>query len=251
MNRTLLIVALCAGCAVPRAALAPSEARNGMQVVEGTAPDGLDWRLWLPAELAPGKKLRLAVWLHGARDSGEAVIEPLAPLLAQHGCALVVPLKSSYVGWSSPEIKALFSRTLPEIARRPEIDAQLPLVIGFSAGGQMALHLWQKAPEVLGGLVLVGTIPALVSDQTESPVALPPTELVQGTAVLSFVGEKERGASEWARVAPAWLTAGVPLTLQIVPARAHQWLIDAPEKALLESWLTAVFDSSTTPPPGG
>lgn len=222
--------------------------RDGLEVTEGTTPDGLSYRLW---HAPNGTRQRLAVWLHPSRDSGEAMIEPLAPLLARHGYALLVPLKSEYLGWSSAEIKALFARTLPEIAKRPDVDAQLPLVIGFSAGGQMALHLWQKAPEVLGGVVVIGTVPALVSDNAAIQLTLPPADLAGGTAVLSFVGEQESGASAWAKAAPQWLAAGIPLTLKIVPARGHQWLISETETTLLDTWLTAVSESSTTPHPGG
>ncbi len=249
-SQALALLLALSACTVPRAAAVQS-VRDGMRVVEGVAPDGLRWRLWLPEAATPQHTLRLAVWLHPSRDSGEALIEPLAPLLAEHGYALLVPLKTDYLGWSSVEIKALFAHTLPEVARRPDIDARLPLVIGFSAGGQMALHLWQKAPEVLGGVVLIGTVPALVSDQTERPVVLPAPELVCGTAVLSLVGERERGAAGWTRVAAGWLAAGVPLTLKIVPARSHEWLIDEPERVLLSGWLDAIAESSTTPRPGG
>ena len=50
---------------------------------------------------------------------------------------------------------------------------------------------------------------------------------------------------------PTWLAAGVPLPLKIGPARPHGWLIDAPERQLLETWLEAVSESSTPAHPGG
>ncbi len=219
--------------------------RDGMQVIEGNPVDGLAWRLWLPTHASASERLRLAVWLHPSRDSGEVIIEPLAPLLAKHGYALLVPLKNDYHGWTSTEIKALFGQTIPHVALRPDVDAQLPLLIGFSAGGQMALHLWHKAPEALGAVVLIGTLPALVSDGVKQPVIIPAREQVLGTAVLSLVGENERGAADWVRVAPDWLAAGVPLTLQIVSARSHEWLIGPRETVLFETWLETISESST------
>ena len=242
----LVLAAVAAGCvgSPPRAPVA-----EGMQALEGTTAGACSWRLWTPA-VAP-RPLRLAIWLHPSQASGEQLIEPLAPLLSKHGYALLVPIKPRYLGWTSEEIQALFSSVIPDVARASGVDPQLPLVIGFSAGGQMALHLWQRAPDALGAVVLVGTIPALVSGQAELPVEFPPRALLEGTAVLSLVGGLERGAQQWTKAAPAWLEAGVPLTLTVVPARAHEWLFDAPARALLDAWLQAIGESSTHPPPGG
>lgn len=222
----LLFAAACATTPPPAPAV-----REGLHAVAGKTQGGFAWRLWVdPAAKAPQK---VAVWMHPSRDSGEAMIEPLAPLLARHGYALLVPLKPEYHGWNSEDAQALFGQVLPDAAKSPNVNPQGPLVIGFSAGGQMALLLWRKAPDALGGLVLIGTAPL-------PPDALPTRALAEGTAVLSLVGETEPSAATWVNAAPAWLAAGVPLTLKVVAGRGHEWLVDVNERTLLETWLDAL-----------
>lgn len=225
------LAVFAAGCAAPQRA--PPPAREGLRAVEGEPMRGMAWRLWLPREASPRR--RLVVWLHPSLDSGETFIEPLAPLFARHGYALLVPLKSEVQGWTSEDVQVLFKQVLPRVAQDPGVDATEPLIIGWSAGGQMALHLWQTAPEALGGVVLVGTTPELL------PFALPAREATAGTAVLSIVGSLERGAPDWTNAVSFWRARGIPLTLKIVPGRAHEWLFDDGDaRAFLETWLAAI-----------
>lgn len=230
----LALGAVVSACALPRVPARPvPPPQEGLVPIEGPASHGMAWRLWMPDTPRPPR--RFVVWLHPSRGSGEPLIEPLAPLFARHGYALLVPLKPEYAGWTSEDVRTLFGELMPVAAKTPGIDPREPVVIGWSAGGQMALHLWQTSAQALGGVVLVGTTPELL------PGKMPPRDAVEGTAVLSIVGALERGAPDWKAAFEGWRAWGVPLTLKVVPDRAHEWLFsEKPEQNFLETWLDAI-----------
>lgn len=223
----VLLGALLAGCVTPARPIVAND-----RVLEGTTDAGITWRL----HRDESKTQRLAVWLHPTGETSAEKIEPLAPLLAKYGYALLVPLQRKG-GWSGEEATAVFNGLVPTLP----VDTHEPLLIGFSAGAQMALLLWQKHPDAFGGVVLIGAAPRLD--------ALPAN--AESTAVLALVGEKEPIVEEWLRAVEPWRKAGIPLTLKIVEGRGHEFLLTPAELPLFEQWLQAVQESSTTPPSGG
>lgn len=206
--------------------------RDGLRAVQGVTR-GMGWRLWVdPSAKAPQ---RVAVWLHPHGEAGRDLVGPLAPVFARHGYALLEPLSETNDVWTGVEANIVFGDVLPAAAAAGHADPQGPLVLGWSAGGQLALHLWRMAPDALGGVVVVGTTPELV------PGTWPDRARLEGTAILSLVGADERGAADWVRALPAWKEHGVPVTLSIVPGRGHEWLLAGPDEvALLDAWLAAL-----------
>ena len=89
----------------------------------------------------------------------------------------------------------------------------------------------------MGGMILVSTVPSLVENALEKPLVPLPKDRVQNTAILSLVGEEERGNQAWTQVSERWLAGGVPLTLAVVRGKGEGWLMGEPQTRLLDQWL--------------
>lgn len=198
----------------------------------------MGYRVHLPPVLS-AQRPRVALWLHGAGSAGADLIEPLAPLLARHGFALVVPQNKDVRGWTSKDIVELFGKVLPEAAQRYGLSAEQPLLIGYSAGAQMALHLWHPAPERWAGLVLVAGAPQLTTVDRVEDIVIEAAESWRyaGTPILALSGERDPGASKWRSALERWKRAGVPLDFRQVPNVDHQWCVGAFERERLDRWL--------------
>jgi pimeloyl-ACP methyl ester carboxylesterase len=185
---------------------------------------------------------RIAVWLHPERSSGAELIEPLAPLFARHGFALVVPTEKNFRTWESRDVEELFGRVLPEAAQRYTLLAEQPLLVGYSAGAQIALHLWHQAPERWAGLVLVGSAPQLISSDAVQDITFPAAEAWRygGTPVLSIVGELDPSSGKWRSVLDKWKAVGVPLDFKQVPNADHHWCVGAFEEERLDAWMATL-----------
>ena len=127
---------------------------DDVKTIEAFPEGGLRYRLRMPATATREKPARLIVWLHPSGGSMDNVVEGLAPTLAKHGYALAVFTQKQFMGWTSDDAQLLIDKTLPAIAKTEGLDAARPILMGFSAGGQMALLLWHEHPEQCGGLVL-------------------------------------------------------------------------------------------------
>ena len=204
-------------------------------------PSGMGYRVLLPPVLS-AQRPRIAVWLHPAGSAGTDLVEPLAPLLARHGFALLVPQDKDFRGWTSKEIVELFGAVLPEASARYGLSPEQPLLIGYSAGAQMALHLWHPAPEKWAGLVLVAGAPLLTSVSSAEEISFSASESWRyaGTPILSIAGERDPGAAKWRSALERWKTAGVPLDFRQVPNVDHQWCVGAFEVERLDRWLDGI-----------
>jgi pimeloyl-ACP methyl ester carboxylesterase len=202
---------------------------------------GMGYRVLLPSVLS-AQRPRMAVWLHGAGSGGTNLAQPLAPVLARHGFALLIPENKDFRGWTSKDLKELFGQVLPEAAQQYGLSAEQPLLIGYSAGAQAALHLWRPAPERWAGLVLVGGTPQLTTVDHVEDIAIAQEDAWRfaGTPILAISGERDPGASKWRSVLEKWKTAGVPLDFRQVPNLDHQWCVGAFERERLDRWLESV-----------
>jgi predicted esterase len=177
------------------------------------------------------------VWLHPSGAPFNDRVERLAPRLARRGFALLVPTHKQFREWIGSEANQLMTRTLPDAATLSGIDGRRPILMGFSAGAQMALLLWAAAPERFGGLVLSGAAPAFLEEGRVSVRPPPEAAARARTPVLVIAGALDPVASVWERHAQGWSSAGVPLTLEVVPGEAHRLLLDAQALPALLRWL--------------
>jgi len=205
------------------------------------APDkGLHYRVFTAEDAAKKPPLRLLVWLHPSGDSMIGTMESLAPGFAQHGFALLVPTNKQFQNWVPDEANQLMNVTLPDVATVPGVDAKRPILLGFSAGAQMALELWNSAPEKFGGVAVVGAAPLLPEGDKLVETNPKPSPKLAGTPMLVLVGEEEPVTRRWRERSPAWKAAGVPITLQIALGQGHDTLFEGVGIDMIHEWLDTI-----------
>jgi predicted esterase len=135
------------------------------------------------------------------------------------------------------------SVSLNEINKIAGIDAHKPIFLGFSAGGQMALNIWQDNAAKCGGLIIDAAYPIEQRATGTVPLELPKNDAIKSVPILVFVGEKDsagKACALWLKTVPKWLDAGIPLQVNCVPDKGHQWLIGEKEAKVVEEWLAQV-----------
>ena len=214
----------------------------GLKTVTGLPKGGLRYRLRVDANATGERRNRLIVWLHPSGGSMNNVVEEMAPMLARRGYALLVFTQKNFMGWGDEDAAAM-DKTLEAVGRIAGIDANRPVLMGFSAGGQMGLTLWGRKPGRWGGLVLDAAYPTDMEAYVQGRVqamTLPKDEAVRKVPIFAVVGQKDGGLAMWKKVQKPWLDAGVPLTLVEVPDKAHTWLFGREQRELLDGWLGEV-----------
>lgn len=215
----------------------------GVKTVEGFPEKGLRYRLRISPDATREKPARLIIWLHPSGGSMDEQVEKLSIHFIRDGYALLVLTQKNYNFWSEPDAKALLEETLPEVAKTEGLDANKPILMGFSAGGQMALQMWYQNPGAYGGLVLDAAYP-LDSDKYAhgqiDTLPLPINQGIKTCPIFAIVGGADGGSRLWQTVEEPWRKASVPLTIHIIPGEGHAWLFSASQIAFLNDWLKDV-----------
>ena len=209
----------------------------GVKTVEEKPEGGLAYRLRMSPDATKEKPNRLLVWLHPSGGSMNKQVEAMTTRFIQRGYALLVFTKKDFRFWGGDDSVRL-SKTLDVVSKIDGISDDRPVLMGFSAGGQMAMELWSTNPEGLGGLVLDAAYPihAMVGPQ-QSAIELPKSEAARKVPMFVLVGTADVGSPLWKRVEPEWQKAGVPLTVRYIEGRKHEWLVGAEEADALDKWL--------------
>ena len=213
---------------------------KGVKTIEGNPDGGLRYRLRLSETATAEKPHRLIVWLHPSGGSMNNVVEALAPRFADCGFALLVLTQKQFLSWSGDEADQLVQKTLPDVTKHKVVDVNKPILLGYSAGGQMALNLWTADPTKWGGIVLDAAYPVKMEDGKYVPQELPKNEGIQKVPFLVLVGEKDGGSGLWKKLTPQWREARVPLTIRHIEGKGHTWLFGKDQVALLQTWLKDV-----------
>lgn len=215
----------------------PAEEIKGVRTVEGSPEGGLRYRLRMSPSATAERPDRLIVWLHPAGGSMNQAVEPLSERFAKLGYALLVLTQKDWRFWSGPDVEKLFTKTLPEVAKVPGLRAESPILMGYSAGGQAALMVWQANPGKFGGLVLDAAYPVRQTPKGVEIVQLPDDPAAKQTPMFVLVGDKDGGSQVWRTLEPIWRRAGVPLTIRYIPDKGHAWLFGPKELDDLAKWL--------------
>jgi predicted esterase len=221
----------------------PGPVVSSLKSVDGSPEGGLRYRLLMSNEATAEKPQRLLVWMHPSGGSMNDTVVGLAARWSKAGWAVLVPTQKKWGGWSTDDAAKLVDKTLPEAAKTAGIDAKRPVLIGFSAGGQMAIELWRKDAARWGGLVLDAAYPIdpEAYGQGQVVVIAPPEgEAPKSAPVRVIVGDADQGHFLWKQAEGSWRKAGVPLTVTYVAGGKHAWLVKDAEADALDAWLAGV-----------
>lgn len=213
-----------------------------LKTVKDAPEGGLRYRLRISPQATAEKPHRLIVWLHPSGGSANRLVEAMAPQFAARGYALLVPSQKNWGGWSNADAEALMNKTLPAAAEKtPAVDAKRPLLMGYSAGGQIALEIWYAKPALVGGLVLDAAYPVKIENR---PYVLHevPQDLAAAKQVPLFVlvGAKDGGLRFWQQAQKDWTELQKNITVHTVPGKGHAWLFDKERTDLLLTWLESL-----------
>lgn len=210
---------------------------EGVRTIENEVDDGLRYRLRIGSKATKEHRHRLVVWLHPSGGSMNNAVEAFAPRLAEHGYAVVVFTQKNFAGWSGDDATRL-ERTLEALGTIEGLDARRPLLLGYSAGGQMALMLWQKDPARWGGLVLDAAYPVDLRGDRPT-LQLPPkdADAAKQTPIFVLVGGRDGGARVWQQAEKPYREAGIPLSVEYVEGQGHTWLFGKDQTGRLLDWL--------------
>jgi len=213
----------------------------GLTNADGTPPGGLRYRLLVAGDATAQKPQRILVWMHPAGSSMNDVVAPLATQWTKAGWALLLPTQKAWDGWTAEEASKLLNVTLADVGKKfPAVSVAKPVLVGYSAGGQMALSAWENNPAPFGGLVLDAAYPIDLAAMKENrivPSKLPAGDALKKVPMFVMVGSKDGGTSVWQQIESDWRKAGVPLTIDYVAGREHEWLLDDTRAAALVAWL--------------
>ncbi|RKH13908.1 hypothetical protein D7V77_40250 [Corallococcus sp. CA041A] len=230
MGSRVRFAALTLALATACASALPVPRTPGVAVMPtrtGAPENGLPYRLFVSGKATPDHPHRLVVWLHPTGTDGLTLVEPLANAFATQGYALLTFPREHAQGWSGADANRVMLGTLPEVARVPGVDAERPVLLGFSAGAQMALELWAARPDAFRALVLIAGAPRLSRGDEYNP---PRSAAHARVPLLSFIGERDGSAPLWRTALESWRAAGLRLDSREVPGQGHTWLLVRPHE---------------------
>ncbi|HLX60335.1 MAG TPA: hypothetical protein VKX17_03540 [Planctomycetota bacterium] len=209
----------------------------GVKTVEGAPAIGLRYRLRMSPSASKEKPQRLIVWMHPSGGSMNATIEALSPRFIKDGFALMVFTKKTFAGWSGDDA-AKIAAALDDVVKTAGISDDRPILMGFSAGGQMALELWTSVGAGLGGLVLDAAYPVRMGAGGKFAKMDPPKDdAALKTPMFVLVGTADGGSQVWKQSEDAYKKSGIPLTIAYLEGRKHEWLFGKSELDALDKWL--------------
>jgi poly(3-hydroxybutyrate) depolymerase len=98
--------------------------------------------LFVPAGVAPEKKLPLILTLHGSGQDPEAYVSAFKDLAEKESLAVVGPASGDSIRWASPEDGPLLLHDIIEqVAAKISIDGRRLYLFGHSAGAVFALQM--------------------------------------------------------------------------------------------------------------
>jgi len=120
------------------------------------------YKLFAPPGAEKKKNLPLVVYLH---PSGGPMLTEFQrdylPVLTKRGCVVAVPLSKDKRQWAVRSDTYIRS-VITDVGARYSIDAKRIVLLGISAGGQVALFLADRTPKQFRAVVVVSTNPVVI-----------------------------------------------------------------------------------------
>lgn len=175
----------------------------------------------LPGSLAPGERRPLLVALHPYGGTAAAFAEALRPVAARAGAVLVAPEALARVGdgfsWGVVEEgeHLVLAALANALATRP-VDPSRVVLVGFSQGGDLAVNLLLKRPDLAAGAIGLSA----THDRRVAPI---PARAPDGAPRFAFLNGRLDGEADANRVAAKALErAGFRVLLRLYPNVGHE-----------------------------
>ncbi|MGH7145948.1 MAG: TPR end-of-group domain-containing protein [Planctomycetota bacterium] len=216
----------------------------GLRSVEDLPEGGLRYRLLIDPKADEKNPAQVVIWLHPSGGSMNSVVETeLASEFAKRGYALLVVTQKQWNYWDGKEAEQLLDKTWPAVLKVKGVAQEKPILMGFSAGGQLALEVWAQNPTGFAGLILDSAYPfdmEAYQHRQIKQMALPAGDASKKTPFLVLVGTLDPAKAMWEQAQDTWHEAGVPLIVDYVKNGRHQWLVGPSQKTELLQWLEDV-----------
>jgi predicted esterase len=207
------------------------------QPISETVPDVGRYELYVPFQ-KEGEEAPLLVWLHPAGGYANQLVTRWWPDLHELGYALMLPRSKTERHWGLNEDKTLYAY-IDHAAKKHPVDPERVVLLGYSAGGQLAFHMGMTRPERLAGIVTMAAVP--VKGPRDLSTALPDKKHKDSLAYFMVLGEQERGAVRIAQRAQLELLAdGFSAVLHVIEGAGHTF--HEAEKKNILAWLGEVAE---------
>ncbi len=159
------------------------------------------------------------VFIHGVATFGELWAPDLVPLTSDF--RVIVYDRRGY-GSSSESPRDWAAHQEDAAALIETLNAAPAIIVGYSGGAIIALHLVLKRPELVAGLILLD--PAFNIKRCMTPDLL--TNLTMARLLRRLRGER-RGAERWMRYISSYSTGGSAFESKVSAERREQLLANA------------------------
>jgi len=194
------------------------------------------YQLYLPP-LKPQSTAPLVIWLHPAGGEGHELILKWWPALKKQGYALMLPKSVDPKSWRTNEDKSLLAY-IHHAVKHHRIDTKKVVLLGFSAGGQMAFYMGMQHAERLAGIVTMSAVPIKTMRDLSTP--LPDPKFKDSLAYLMILGERENEMAHRIskRAQMEFLANGFSAVVRVVEKGGHEF--HDSEKGRVMTWLQEV-----------
>lgn len=181
--------------------------------------------LFVPAGIAPGRKLPLLVTLHGSGRNAEEYVLPWKDLAEKEGVVIVGPSSNDSIHWSSPEDGPLFLHDIiDQVAAKVPIDGRRVYLFGHSAGAVFAIQMAALESEYFAAAAAyAGSIEPNYFGLFDYATRKIPYRIVIGTKDVIFPLDEVRATRD------ALKSRGFPVEYLEMPGQTHNYLRSAKE----------------------
>lgn len=217
----------------PQDNLPPFEAELSVQRTGKT----LAYTLYQPKPQGD-RKAAMVVWLHGQGQSGdEKVLAEYKQPLLEAGIALLIPHTKDPGIWEANDTGRLVD-TLKAVAKASgRIDPKRTILMGYSAGGQLAFALARALPQQVAGVVVMSALP-MVNTGGRQQLWVPDAKLKDSMRFFLIVGDQEDTRVAMRRVEAVYRARGLSVALKEMPDVGHSYAAGLQD--VLAPWMKSV-----------